>query len=230
MVMHKQQIESKRDVWGRHYEEAMQSLLGVGTSADALPAEKLGHEASALGLTPLDVAWVHEKTLNKTLCPENAMTAGRKRLDRADAFFKETIAPIEATHRAARKAEARISRLAHTLEEREAESSVTDDQLEEATIRRESVEANADQRSVDHKKLLVEAESIQKKLRDRMEGIMSQQEGERKRLSGALRNQIAQALVSIDLSLQLLNRSGKLSTDKLEKSIVDARRILKELQ
>jgi len=207
----------------------MRRFLRRGKSGSLLPAARLGCQAAALGLETLDVAGVHEQALVVLTPPEDAPgNVGSELLERADSFFKETIVPIEATHRAARKADTCIDRLTRTLRQRAAESSASDEQLEQAIAQREAVEANADARAVRHDELLAEAQRIQKRLRDQMRGILSQQESERTRLGGELRNEIAQALLAIDLSLLALRTSGHVNTDKTEKSIAEAERILRE--
>ena len=220
---------AERVDWSRRYEAAARRFFRQGKSGSLLPAAKLGRQAASLGLETLDVARVHEQALNTVTPPEDAPgNVGQALLERADTFFKETIVPIEATHPAARKADIRIDRLTRTLRQRTAESSASDEQLEHAIAQREAVEASADASAVHQDKLLAEAQRTQKRLRNRMRGILSQQEGERKRLGGELRNEIAQALLAIDLSLLALKTSGHVDTDKIEKSIAEAQRILGE--
>ena len=221
---------AERFDWSRRYEAAVRRYLRSEKSGGLPAAANLGRQAAALGLETLDVARVHEQALITATPPEDAPeNAGEELLERADRFFKETIVPIEATHRAAHKADIRIDRLTRTLRQRAAESSASDEQLEQAIARREAVEASADARAVRHDELLAEAQHIQKRLRDQMRGILSQNESERKRLGGELRNEIAQALLAVDLSLLALRTSGCVNTDKLEKGIAEAERILREL-
>jgi signal transduction histidine kinase len=229
--MHEPQTDSERAEWPRRYEAALRRVLRRGKHGSLLPAARLGRRAASLGLDTLDVARAHEQALTTLTPPEDATgNAGRKRLERADTFFKETIVPIEATHRAARMAESRIDRLTRTLRQRGAEASASDEQLEQAIAQRAAAEATTREREAQHKELLAEAQRTQKRLRDRMRGILSQRESERKRLGGELRNELAQALLAIDLSLLALKTSGHVDTDKTEKGIAYAERILKQLR
>lgn len=216
--------------WSRRYKAAVRRYLRPESSGGLPAAANLGRQAAALGLETLDVARVHEQALSTVTPLEDApMNAGQERLERADSFFKETIVPIEATHRAARKSDICIDRLTRRLRQRAAESSASDEQLEQAVAQREAAEASVDARALRHDELLAEAQRIQKRLRDQMRGILSQQEGEWKRLGSELRNEIAQALLAIDLSLLALNTSGHVDTDKVEKSIAEAQRTMREL-
>lgn len=225
--MRTQKTDTERVEWSRRYKAALRRFLRQGKTGSLLPATRLGRQAVPTGLETFDVARVHEQVLD-TMTPPDAATgnAWQKLLERADAFFHETITPIEATHSAARKADIRIDRLTRTLRRRVAESSVSDEQLKKAVARREAVEVSADVRAVRHDKLLRDTQRIQKRLRAKMHCIMLQQEGERKRLGSKLRNDIAQALLAIDISLLALKTSGHVNTDKIDKSIAEARRIL----
>jgi signal transduction histidine kinase len=215
--------------WARRYRTALRQFLRQGPRASASAAERLGVQAADFGLETLDVAGVHEQALITVAPPEEAVgNAGRKRREWADIFFKETIVPIEATHRAARMAESRIDRLTRTLRQRGAEASASNEQLEQAIAQREAAEAKTREREARQKELLAEAQRMQQRLRHRMRDILSEQEGERQQIGADLRDEIAQALVAIDISLLALNTSGRVNTDEIDKSIAEARRILKE--
>lgn len=230
-MMYEPNKDAGHAAWSRRYETAIRQFLGRKESGSLLPAERLGREAVPLGLETLDVARVHVRALEAAIPPEDTRgSAGQELLERADAFFKETIVPIEATHRAALKADSRIDLLTKTLRRRTAESSASDDQLEQAITQREAMEAGSDAQTVRHAKLLAEAQRMQKGLRDRMREILSEQEGERKRFGGELRDEIAQALLAIDLSLLALKTSGHVDTVKAEKSIAEARKIMEEMR
>lgn len=228
--MYEPTTAAERAAWSRRYKTAIRQFLRRKKVGSLLPAERLGREAVPLRLETLDVARVHEQALRTAIPPDTPGNAGQELQERAETFFKEVIVPIEATHRAARIADTRINQLTGTLQRRAAESSASGEQLDQAIAQREAVEANADERSVCHDKLLAEAQRMQKRLRDEMRGILSNQEGDRKRLGGELRDEIAQALLAIDLSLLALKSSGHIDTAKAEKSIADAQQIMREIR
>lgn len=223
-------IDAERVEWSRRYTAAVRRFLRQGKSGSLQPAARLGRRAASLGLETLDVARIHEQALNTVTPPEGAPgNIGQERIARADTFFKETLVPIEATHRAAQAAGRRIDRLTGALRRRATESSASKAQLAQAIDRREAAEASADAYAVRREKLLAEAQRMQKRLRKQMRAILAYQEGERKQLGGELRDEIAQALLAIDLSLLALKTSGHVDTDKAEKSIANAEQILREL-
>jgi signal transduction histidine kinase len=229
--MQEPHTDTERGAWSRRYAAAMRRFLRPGQPAELPAATKLGRQAAALGLEALDVALVHEQALTTLTPPEDAPgNAGQKLLERADTFFKETIVPIEATHHAARMTESRIGRLTRTLQQRTGQSSASAEELQRAIVQRQAVEANTREREAQHKELLAEAQRVQKRLRQRMRDILSKQEGAWQRIGGDLRDEIAQALVAIDLGLLALKTAGHVNTETTEKSIANAQRILKEFR
>lgn len=223
-----EKIDADRVEWGRRYEVAIRRFLRKEGSGSLRPAARLGRQAADLGMETLTVVNIHEQALQSAPMPTGAHADDRRDLiERADTFFKETIVPIEESHAAARKADLHINRLEDALRERTTALSAADEQLEEAIARREAAEATADARSVRHRDLLAEAERTQTSLRNQMRGLLSQQECDRKKIGAELRNEIAQALLAIDLCLLTLKRTGRLDADRTEKTIADAQRVLR---
>ena len=218
--------------WGRCYQMALRRhLWSSGPSSNPPAALRLGRRALRLGLETLDVARVHERALDTVTSPEDTPDHdGRDAIKRADTFFRETIVPIEKNHDAAREAGDRIDRLTQMLRQRAAESSASDMQLEQAVACREAAEARAEACAAHHDELMKEALRIQRDLRDLMRARLSCQEGERDGIGRELRDEIAQALVGIDLCLLALKTSGRLDTDKTEKSILDLQRLSVQLK
>ena len=212
--------------WCRRYQTSMRRFLRQGKSASPLPAARLGRRAVTLGLETLDVATLHEQTLTALTPPGgSSRTTRHKTTARAKVFFAEVIAPIEATHRAALKAEARIDQLTRTLRRRRNESSVSAKRLQRAVAQRQVAEVTLKKGADQQSRLLIEAGRLQDDLRHQMRAILSAQEDERQKASRALRNEIAQALIAIDLSLLRSRTSDKSNTEKLEMQIDNAQRL-----
>ncbi len=222
-------LDAAITAWARRYRMALCRFLRHGPPASPPSAERLGGQAVALGLETLAVAGIHAQALNSATLRDGSPGNARQRwIERADTFFKETIVPIEATHCAARKADSCNERLTRTLRRRTGESSASAEQLKRATARRQAAEASAGEREARHEKQLANAQRRQKRLRYRMRNILSQQEGERKHIGGELRDEIAQALLAIDLSLLALNAAGHVHTEKTWKTIANAQHNLQE--
>ena len=215
--------DAERVEWSRRYQMALRRFLRQGKSASLLPAARLGRRAVTLGLETLDVASLHEQALT-ALAPlgGSSRTTRHKTTERAKVFFAEVIVPIEATHRAALKAEVRIDQLTRTLRRRRNESSVSAKRLQRAIAQRQAAEAVLKQGADQHAKRLAEAQGLQKQLRHQTRELLSAQEDERQKTGRELRNEIAQALLAIDLSLLALKTSASANTGTLEdrKSVV----------
>jgi len=216
--------------WDRRYRVALCRFLRQGPSASPTAAETLGGQAATLGLETLAVAGIHAEALDAAT-PRDAAPGGpgAEWIEQANTFFKATIVPIEATHRAARQAGSRIDHLTRTLRQRTAESSVSAEQVAQATAQREGAEASAEARAEKHAELLAEANCVQTRLRHEMRAILSQQAGQQQHIGGELRDEIAQSLLAVDLSLLVLKTSGHNHVRTIEKGIADAQRLLQHL-
>ena len=221
--------DAERVEWFRRYQMAMRRFLRPGKSGSLVPAARLGRRAAILGLETLDVARLHEQAL--TALPSSADSSGTTRhkvAEQTKVFFAEAIVPIEATHRAALDAEVRIDRLTRTLRRRTKESCVSAGQLERAIAQRQALEAALKKSADQDARLLGEAQGLQEHLRHRTREILSAQEDERENTSRELRNEIAQALLAIDLSLLALKTSAGADTERLEKKIANAQRLAEQ--
>lgn len=219
--------KAETTAWARRYRTALRRFLRQGSAPIPESAKKLGDQAVALDLETLVIAGIHERALKTARSPESAPAISRqKTVERAEAFFKETIMPIEATHVAARKADARIIRLNRALQHRVAVLSASSEALKRATARRKAAETQNAKRKGRHDSLLAEEQRMRKRWRERLRGFFSQQENERKRIGCELRDEISQALIGIDLGLLALNTAGQDHVGKIEKRIADAQQLL----
>ncbi len=221
--------ELEQTAWSRSYQRAFRRFLSKGASGSLLPATKLGRRAVTLGLETLDVARFHEQIL--TTLSSSASAAGstpHEVAKQAKLFFSETIAPIAGTHSTAIKANLSIDRLTQTLRQRTKQSVASDKQLKAATAQRKAAETVLEQFTDRHTKLLVEAEHLQKSIRHQTRKILMAQEDEQDRAACELRNEIAQALIAIDLSLLILKTSAIGQTGKLEKKIANSMQLMRQ--
>ena len=213
--------------WSRHYRTALRKHIEQGTTASLQLARGLGREAAALGLEPLDLAMIHEQVL-ASVTARGLSTTGRRVTERAKRFFAETIVPIEKTHSAGVKADARVGQLTQTLRRRTVESSASTRRLNRSIIQRKGAEKSLKQSGDDQTRLLDESHRLQKHLRHLTRGILSVQESERSKTSRQLHDEIAQTLIAIDLRLLTLKKAAKSNTDNLKKEIANTQRMVKE--
>ncbi|TFH40140.1 MAG: hypothetical protein E4H01_17085 [Lysobacterales bacterium] len=224
-------MNAERTEWSRRYRTAMRRFLRQGKSGSLLPAARLGRRAVTLGLETLDVARLHAQALTALASSaDSSGSAGHKVGEQAEVFFAETIVPIEATHRAALKAEVQIDQLTRTLRRRGNESSASARRLQRAIPQRQAAEAVREKDADQHAKLLAEAQRLQHHFRHQTRELLSAQEDVRERTSVALRNDIAQALLAIDLSLLALKVSASVNPGNVEKELAKVQRLVGELR
>jgi signal transduction histidine kinase len=214
--------------WSRRYQAALSKYFAQGPGASLQPALGLGRRVAALGVEPLDLARFHKQALMALVPPGSSSSTRQKMIERAKIFFTETIVPIEKTHRAALKADLRVNQLTQTLRRRTAESSASTRCLKRSILLRHGAEQTLKQNGKRHIRLLAELHRLQKHLRDLTRTLLSTQEDERQKTSHQLHDDMAQALIAIDLRLLLLKKAARVSTVSLKKEIDKTQRLVKE--
>ena len=175
----------------------------------------LGRQAAALNLETLDVARIHEDALA-------TLEASRSRnglIKRAEIFFAEAITPIEETHRAALKANVRLSRLNQTLGRRTVDLAASHRFLKQDIVQRKTVEQALKKSGEHSRKLLKESRRLQKQLQRLTHQILLAQEDKRKKISRDLHDEIAQTLLGINVRLLTLKKEAAVNASGLKKEI-----------
>ncbi len=208
----------------QRYVTALRKHLRQGPRAipPCRTALALGRQAAALELETLDVARIHEGAL-ATL---EASSARDGVIKRAEIFFAEAITPIEETHRAALKANARLSQLTKTLGRRTVDLAASNRSLKQDIVQRKTVEQALEKSGEHSRKLLKESRRLQKHLQRLTHQILSAQENKRKTISRDLHDEIAQTLLGINVRLLALKREAAINAHGLKKEIVSTQRLV----
>jgi signal transduction histidine kinase len=206
----------------QRYVTALQRQLKQGPRASLQPALGLGREAVALGLETLDLARIHEQAL-ATLGLANIKNGFTKL---AEIFFTEANTLIEETHHAARQTKAHLSRVMATLGRRTAELAASNRQLEKGVCRRKLMEDDFAKRGRHHQKCLEESLELQKRLRQLTHQVIAAQEDERKKISRALQDEIAQTLLGINVRLLSLKQEARSNSKGFKKEIASTQRLV----
>jgi signal transduction histidine kinase len=217
-------VKRKMIALSRRYMTALQKHLQQGPRA--IPpcgtARALGRQAAALDLETLDVARIHEGAL-ATL---EASSSSDGVIKRAELFFTETITPIEETHRAALKANVRLSQLTKTLDRRTVDLTAANRSLKQGIVQRKLVEQALKKSGEHSRKLLKESRRLQKHLQRLTHQILSAQEAKRKRISHDLHDEIAQTLLGINVRLLTLKKEAAINAGGLKKEIASTQRLV----
>jgi signal transduction histidine kinase len=206
----------------RRYVTALRKHLKQGPLAGLQPARGLGRQAVAMGLETLDVARIHEGAL-ATLESSSSRDGIIKR---AEIFFTEAISPIEETHRAALKANLRLSKLNQTLGRRTVDLADSNRFLKQGIARRKTVGEILKKSAERSEKLLKESSHLQRHLQHLAHQILSAQENKRRRISRDLNDEIVQTLLGINVRLVSLKKEAAVNDDGLKKEIVSTQRLV----
>jgi signal transduction histidine kinase len=208
----------------QQYASALRKHLKQGAPAGFRPARGWGRQAVALGLETLDVAKIHQGALG------TLETSGSRDgiIKRAELFFAEAISPIENTHHAALRTQARLSQLNERLGRRTIDLAASNRSLKKGIARRKIVE-QALRKSGEHsQKLLSESRRLQKHLQHLTHQILSAQEHKRKQISHDLQDEIAQTLLGINVRLLTLRREAGANARQFRNEVASTRRLVEK--
>ena len=217
-------MKRKLNTLSRRYVAALRKHLKQGPQASLQPALRLGRQAAAIGLETLDMARIHEGAL-ATL---EASSSRDGIIKRAGIFFAEAITPIEQTHRAALKANARLSQLNNTLGRRTVNLAASNRSLKQGIVRRKAVEQALKKSAGHYARLLKKSRRLQQYLQHLTHQILSAQEDKRKKISRELHDEIAQTLLGINVRLLTLKKAAAVNTGGLKKEIASTQRLVKQ--
>jgi len=220
----KQNAEQIR--WARRYQTALGKHLKLGKVISLKPALALGSQAVAIRMETLDVAKLHEQTI--LAFAKRKISSGAGVIDRAKNFFLETIVPIEKTHHAAVKNDLRIKSVTRALHLRTSESSAAAKRLGLGVANRKAAEIRLNKNGGHLTNLLKNSDRLQKQLRKQTHEKLSAQEKIRYYASRRLHDEIAQALLAINLRLLTLKMSAKSSSERLKREIAETQRMVKQ--
>jgi signal transduction histidine kinase len=208
----------------RRYVVALHEYLKQRPGASLQPARRLGRGAMDLGLETLDVARIHETAV------ASLEASGHQDgiVKRAEMFFAEAITPIEKTHRAALKTNVHLHKLAQTLDRRVVELAASDCHLRRGVVQRKAAEEALKKSGKHRTDLLEQSHLMQERLRHLTHQILLAQEHKRTKISRELHDEIAQALLGINVRLLALKKEATVNTRGLKKEIANTQRLVEK--
>lgn len=175
---------------GKYFAALERRLKAGARQPDGLVA-KFGAEAVALGLDTLDLARIHEGSLDALTPPNCSPTELVTIRRRSNQFFFEALGPISANTR----------------------------QLKAEIVQRKKAEAALRKSEQHHVELLKQSRAMEQRLRLLSHKLISAQEDERKKISRELHDQIAQMLAGVNVHLATLKGASSLSSVDLNSKI-----------
>lgn len=195
---------------------------GGGSAAADQAGARLGGEAVAQGVETLALAQIHERALIALAVPKSK-PALRKR---AELFFTQANAPIEATHHGARRSQIVLLRLETQLSLRTTELAVAHRQLQQGEAQRQHVQRASAQTGKEQARYLAESLQLQTLLRKLTHRVLAAQEDVRLKISHELQDEIVQTLVSIQVRLLALKHETRGDTKHLKNQIAKAQQLV----
>jgi signal transduction histidine kinase len=215
-------MKRKLIAFSRHYVTTLRKHLREGPQASLQPALALGRRAEVLDLATLDMARIHEGALATLTASDTRDGFAR----RAAGFFAEALIPIEKSHQAALKADARLKGLSARVARRTADLAASQRLLQEGIAQRKSAQL-ALKRSTNHsRKLLAESRRLQRRLQCVTHQLLSMQENKRWKISRQLHDEVAQALLGIHVRMVTLKGEAEVNARDLGKEIVSTQRLV----
>lgn len=228
--MNSEKQKADRVRWIRSYQAGLgRSLTSPAPEAVARSAQTLGRRAVALGMETLDVAGIHAQSLPAARA-DGARAPGDAPADaaRARRFLSAVLAPVEQGHRPALKAKAQVKALTHSVRQRTREASLATRKLKQGVRRRQSAETALKKSRQRHADLLAEAILLQRQLQDLAREMLAAQEQERTKGGRRLQDEIAQALVAIQIRLLALKGIDRVNAETLKNEIAEMQRMMKQ--
>ncbi len=210
------------------YLEVLRAYLAPGAPATLGDAHDLGVRAVAVGLETLELARLHDQSLEK-LIPAGSTAAVKDALAaRAVVFFTEVIVPVEGTHRHALEAGASLTQLNATLARRTLALEESQRDLQHGVALRQQAEEALKISGKESGKLLEESRDLGKHLQDLAHQILTSSEEERRKMSLTLQDDVAQTLFAIHVRLLALDKGLTASTEDFKKQIANVQMLVEK--
>ncbi len=199
----------------------LRSHLRKQLAGRGLPeALALGRQAVTEGLETLELAQVHENALIVLGIGEGDHST----LKKAERFFSSVIIPIVEAHRVSRENRVALRRVDARLKDRTKALAKANLKVRQGAIRRRRLDKALKASGKRYSDLLRNSLHLQDRLRDMLRNLIAKQEIERTEISQKLQNDIAQALLGINVRLLLLKESTQVSTRTFSLEVDRARR------
>jgi signal transduction histidine kinase len=214
--------------FSKRYQTALGEHLKRGLRASLRRAHELGIEAAAIGLEPLTLARIHERSLRSLVLPGGTPADALEMVRRAAKYFAEAITPMEKTHRGALEANAHLGRVVESLRRRSSDLSTANSELKKEIVQRKTAEKSLRKSQQHYAELLKQSHQMQEELRFLSHQILSAQEEERKKISRELHDQIGQVLTAINAELATLKMDATADTKELRRRITSTQRLVEK--
>ena len=208
-----------RGEFSKKYTIALENYLKKYSQGNLQDAHHIGELAAAISLDTLQMAKIHEDSLVE-LQPSNcSLLTHDERSKRAMIFFTEAIMPIEKTHPTALNATVDLKQLDAKLFQQTNKLTFANNELSENIALRQIAKKAFETHREMADKLLCESRQLHQRLQVMNRRFLTAQEEDRKTMSHILQDEIAQAILGIQIRLLALKKEISFSNIDLQKEI-----------
>ena len=218
-------MKRKLSAMSQQYATALKKHLKQGPQGSLQPARELGRRALTMGLETLDVARIHKGALAKL----EASNSKDGVVERAKIFFTEAVRPLRIEFTGVElKTSIRPDQVNKMLDRRMANLATTNRSLKQRITRRKTMEKTLRKSSEHIKKLLAESYRLREHFQHLARQVLSSQEGNRKKISHSLQDDIAQTLLGINVRLLALKMEAVVNATDFKNGIASTQRLVGE--
>jgi signal transduction histidine kinase len=210
----------------RRYRQTLCAYVQSPRGRSVAAGRALGRKALAGGLVTLDLAIMHELAVGDLTAKREFGRLRARSLKRAGVFFAQAVRPLEEAQRASRETITHLQQRNLTLRQHTAELAGANHRLQREVARREAGEVAIRHGAEKYRRLFLESQVMQRKLRQLTRQIISAQEDERKEISRELHDEVVQTLVGINVELSALGQGADHGITTLKAKIARTQKLV----
>jgi signal transduction histidine kinase len=208
------------------YRKALKAHLEKPAAENRRQATALGRAALLGGLATLDLAIIHEQAVLTLAKSFDFTTHNNAALRDAGRFFTRALIPLESAQNAAREASRTLITRNRVLRRHASALARGNRRLEREVAQRKAGATLIHEAKERYRKLFLESQVMQKKLRSLTHQIISAQEAERREISRELHDDVVQTLVGINVELSALGKGASVGLRALKTKIARTQRLV----
>jgi signal transduction histidine kinase len=215
-------MKSTRIRLAQQYEAALRKYVKLSSRTGLPLARGVGKLAAALGLRALDLARLHDQALAKFGPPVTRDRAPH----RADAFFAEASEQLIPTGPSARRAAAHLRQLNQQLRQRTVDLAISRRIRTQGLVDRNALREALQKKTEHNARLLAKSRDLQRCFQRLTCRMLAAQENERTAISRTLHEDVAQAMLGIQVRLAHLKSESARNTSGLKKELTVTQRLV----